>query len=101
MYFTSLECFFYTYLNFKVVKNSGAQAIHPGYGFLSENAEFADLCASEGVIFVGPPSSAIRDMGIKSTSKKIMSAANVPIIEGSLFSSVCFLEMNLSMDRFL
>ena len=41
------------------------QAIHPGYGFLSENTEFADLCDKEGVIFVGPPSSAIRDMGIK------------------------------------
>ena len=61
---------------------SGAQAIHPGYGFLSENAEFADLCSSEDIVFVGPPSSAIRDMGIKSTSKKIMAAADVPIIEG-------------------
>ncbi|XP_033638186.1 methylcrotonoyl-CoA carboxylase subunit alpha, mitochondrial-like [Asterias rubens] len=65
-----------------VAKASGAQAIHPGYGFLSENTEFADLCDQEGVIFVGPPSSAIRDMGIKSTSKGIMSAAGVPIIEG-------------------
>ncbi|XP_076806548.1 methylcrotonoyl-CoA carboxylase subunit alpha, mitochondrial-like [Clavelina lepadiformis] len=65
-----------------VAKSSGAQAIHPGYGFLSENAEFAELCSQENVIFVGPPSTAIRDMGIKSTSKKIMSAANVPIIEG-------------------
>lgn len=52
----------------------------PGYGFLSENVEFADLCEKEGVIFVGPPSSAIRDMGIKSTSKIIMNDANVPII---------------------
>ena len=69
--------------SFQVVKQTGAQAIHPGYGFLSENAEFADLCASEDVTFVGPPSSAIRDMGIKSTSKRIMSAANVPIIEGN------------------
>nr|XP_009859059.1 methylcrotonoyl-CoA carboxylase subunit alpha, mitochondrial isoform X1 [Ciona intestinalis] len=65
-----------------VAKDSGAEAIHPGYGFLSENAEFAELCSSNGVIFVGPPPSAIRDMGIKSTSKRIMSAANVPIIEG-------------------
>ena len=63
-----------------VAKKSGAQAIHPGYGFLSENVEFADMCAEEGVIFVGPPASAIRDMGIKSTSKIIMSDANVPII---------------------
>ncbi|XP_038049900.1 methylcrotonoyl-CoA carboxylase subunit alpha, mitochondrial-like [Patiria miniata] len=75
-----------SYLNkqkiLQVAKSSGAQAIHPGYGFLSENTEFADLCDKEGVIFVGPPSSAIRDMGIKSTSKSIMSAAGVPIIEG-------------------
>jgi 3-methylcrotonyl-CoA carboxylase alpha subunit len=44
---------------------TGAQAIHPGYGFLSENVEFAEQCAQEGVIFIGPPASAIRDMGIK------------------------------------
>eukprot|EP00057_Strongylocentrotus_purpuratus_P027279 XP_011681753.1 PREDICTED: methylcrotonoyl-CoA carboxylase subunit alpha, mitochondrial-like [Strongylocentrotus purpuratus] len=58
-----------SYLNkqkiIEVAKASGAKAIHPGYGFLSENTEFADLCDKEGVIFVGPPSSAIRDMGIK------------------------------------
>nr|CAG4642359.1 EOG090X02EP [Evadne anonyx] len=61
---------------------TGAQAIHPGYGFLSENVEFAEECAKEGVIFIGPPASAIRDMGIKSTSKHIMSAAGVPVING-------------------
>uniref|UniRef100_F7DYE1 Methylcrotonyl-CoA carboxylase subunit 1 n=1 Tax=Ornithorhynchus anatinus TaxID=9258 RepID=F7DYE1_ORNAN len=66
----------------QVAKMSEAQAIHPGYGFLSENTEFAELCKREGIIFIGPPSSAIRDMGIKSTSKAIMSAAGVPIVEG-------------------
>ncbi|XP_074860537.1 methylcrotonoyl-CoA carboxylase subunit alpha, mitochondrial isoform X4 [Carettochelys insculpta] len=66
----------------QVARISTAQAIHPGYGFLSENTEFAELCKQEGIIFIGPPSSAIRDMGIKSTSKAIMSAAGVPIIEG-------------------
>jgi len=75
-----------SYLNMhkilEVAKETGCQAIHPGYGFLSENVEFGTLCANEGIIFVGPPSSAIRDMGIKSTSKKIMQAANVPVIEG-------------------
>ncbi|KAF7475389.1 methylcrotonoyl-CoA carboxylase subunit alpha, mitochondrial [Marmota monax] len=66
----------------QVAKISAAQAIHPGYGFLSENVEFAELCKQEGIIFIGPPSSAIRDMGIKSTSKSIMAAAGVPIVEG-------------------
>ncbi|KAM8954464.1 methylcrotonoyl-CoA carboxylase subunit alpha, mitochondrial [Pelodytes ibericus] len=66
----------------RVARASGSQAIHPGYGFLSENTEFAESCKREGIIFIGPPSSAIRDMGIKSTSKAIMSAAGVPIIEG-------------------
>ncbi|XP_008068875.2 methylcrotonoyl-CoA carboxylase subunit alpha, mitochondrial [Carlito syrichta] len=66
----------------QVAKISAAQAIHPGYGFLSENMEFAELCKQEGIIFIGPPSSAIRDMGIKSTSKSIMTAAGVPVVEG-------------------
>ncbi|KAI6063090.1 Methylcrotonoyl-CoA carboxylase subunit alpha, mitochondrial [Aix galericulata] len=66
----------------KVAKASAVEAIHPGYGFLSENTEFAELCKQEGIIFIGPPSSAIRDMGIKSTSKAIMSAAGVPVVEG-------------------
>lgn len=66
----------------EVAKQSNCQAIHPGYGFLSESVEFADLCQREGVIFMGPPASAIRDMGIKSTSKAIMAAAGVPIING-------------------
>ncbi|TNN53077.1 Methylcrotonoyl-CoA carboxylase subunit alpha, mitochondrial [Liparis tanakae] len=59
-----------------------AMAVHPGYGFLSESTEFAEACKQEGIIFIGPPSSAIRDMGIKSTSKYIMAAAGVPIIGG-------------------
>ena len=64
----------------EVAKLAGAQAIHPGYGFLSENVEFAELCQKSGIIFVGPPSDAIRDMGIKSTSKIIMANAGVPVI---------------------
>ncbi|MPC14388.1 Methylcrotonoyl-CoA carboxylase subunit alpha, mitochondrial [Portunus trituberculatus] len=66
----------------EVAMSSGAQAVHPGYGFLSENAEFADECLKAGVVFVGPPASAIRDMGIKSTSKAIMSEASVPVVGG-------------------
>ncbi|KAG6462094.1 hypothetical protein O3G_MSEX013049 [Manduca sexta] len=75
-----------SYLNaekiLEVAKKSNSQAIHPGYGFLSENVEFCEKCATENVIFIGPPPSAIRDMGIKSTSKAIMSAAGVPIVRG-------------------
>ncbi|XP_033220190.1 methylcrotonoyl-CoA carboxylase subunit alpha, mitochondrial [Belonocnema kinseyi] len=65
-----------------IARKSKCQAIHPGYGFLSENVEFAELCQKSNIIFIGPPARAIRDMGIKSTSKAIMSAAGVPIIEG-------------------
>lgn len=75
-----------SYLNaskiLSVAKLADCQAIHPGYGFLSENVEFAELCAREGITFIGPPASAIHDMGIKSTSKAIMAAAGVPIING-------------------
>lgn len=65
-----------------IAKNAACQAIHPGYGFLSESVEFAELCQRENIVFMGPPSTAIRDMGIKSTSKAIMDAAGVPIING-------------------
>ena len=60
----------------------GAQAIHPGYGFLSENAEFAQACADAGICFVGPPAAAIRAMGSKSESKRIMAGAGVPLVAG-------------------
>ncbi|XP_076282124.1 methylcrotonoyl-CoA carboxylase 1 [Lasioglossum baleicum] len=65
-----------------IAKKSKCQAIHPGYGFLSENAEFAELCEEENITFIGPPTNAIRDMGIKNTSKAIMVAAGVPVIAG-------------------
>uniref|UniRef100_A0A915C9T6 Methylcrotonoyl-CoA carboxylase subunit alpha, mitochondrial n=1 Tax=Parascaris univalens TaxID=6257 RepID=A0A915C9T6_PARUN len=61
---------------------SGSQAIHPGYGFLSENAEFAEKCASAGIIFIGPPPKAIRDMGAKNISKQLMADAGVPVVMG-------------------
>src|SRR5476651_553532 len=65
-----------------VAKATGAQAIHPGYGFLSENAEFADACEKAGVVFIGPPASAIRAMGSKSAAKTIMANAKVPLVKG-------------------
>ena len=65
-----------------VARKTGAQAIHPGYGFLSENAGFASDCAKHGITFIGPPTQAIEDMGSKSASKRIMTDAGVPCVPG-------------------
>jgi 3-methylcrotonyl-CoA carboxylase alpha subunit len=61
---------------------TGAQAIHPGYGFLSENDEFAQACADAGLVFIGPPASAILAMGLKAESKQLMEKAGVPLVPG-------------------
>ena len=61
---------------------TGAQAIHPGYGFLSENEEFARACAKAGLVFIGPPASAIKAMGLKAESKQLMEKAGVPLVPG-------------------
>src|ERR687898_1154190 len=65
-----------------VAKQSGAECIHPGYGFLAENAQFAEACAAAGIVFVGPPPKAIRAMGLKDAAKRIMSEAGVPVVPG-------------------
>ena len=65
-----------------VAVRSGARAVHPGYGFLSENESFSRACKAAGIEFVGPPESAMRDMGSKAASKSIMTAAGVPVTPG-------------------
>ena len=77
-----------SYLNIAAVlaaaKQTGAEAIHPGYGFLSENAQFAEACAAAGIVFVGPPPAAIRAMGLKDRAKALMAKAGVPVVPGYL-----------------
>jgi 3-methylcrotonyl-CoA carboxylase alpha subunit len=65
-----------------IAGKAGAQAIHPGYGFLSENEPFAAACAKAGIVFIGPPPAAIAAMGSKSAAKRIMGAASVPLVPG-------------------
>src|ERR1044071_544945 len=67
-----------------VARFTQAQCIHPGYGFLSENAQFAEACAAVGIVFVGPPPSAIRAMGLKDQAKALMAKAGVPVVPGYL-----------------
>src|SRR5574343_2064000 len=66
----------------EAARATGAQAVHPGYGFLSENAEFAQACADAGLVFIGPPPSAINAMGLKAESKQLMEKAGVPLVPG-------------------
>ncbi|MBU2649235.1 acetyl-CoA carboxylase biotin carboxylase subunit [bacterium] len=75
-----------SYLNIdkiiQAAKSTGAEAIHPGYGFLAENADFADRCQEEGLVFIGPPAAVIRDLGDKITARQIMIKGGVPVIPG-------------------
>ncbi len=76
-----------SYLNIEriiaVARESGADAVHPGYGFLAENATFAGRCEQEEIVFIGPPASAIEAMGSKTRSRELMAAAGVPIVPGT------------------
>ncbi|RZG49379.1 urea carboxylase [Acinetobacter wuhouensis] len=66
-----------------VAKQTGAEAIHPGYGFLSENAEFCDLCEAQGIVFLGPNSAQMKSFGLKHTARELAIQANVPLLPGS------------------
>jgi len=68
---------------FKAAEETSADAIHPGYGFLSENADFAEACTKQGLIWVGPPAQVIRDMGDKIKARQLMQEAGVPVVPGS------------------
>src|SRR5271156_1331579 len=77
-----------SYLNIstiiEVARRSGADAIHPGYGFLSENAAFAEACEAAGVIFIGPPASAMRALGSKTKARQAADTAKMPRVPGSV-----------------
>jgi len=77
-----------SYLNMdailEVARRAGAEAIHPGYGFLAENADFAGRCEAAGIAFIGPPSSAIRAMGSKTSARRLATAAGVPVVPGAI-----------------
>jgi acetyl-CoA carboxylase biotin carboxylase subunit len=77
-----------SYLNIERIiasaKQTGAEAIHPGYGFLAENASFAEQCEASGITFIGPPSQVLQDLGNKTLSRRIMETAGVPVIPGMM-----------------
>ena len=79
---TAAETYLRPELIIDAATRTGADAVHPGYGFLSENADFAEACAAAGLTFVGPPSAAIRSMGSKTSAKQLMARAGVPVLPG-------------------
>jgi 3-methylcrotonyl-CoA carboxylase alpha subunit len=83
----------------EIARKSGAEAIHPGYGFLSENAGFAEACAAAGIVFIGPPVGAIRAMGSKSAAKTLMEKAGVPLVPGYHGEAQDFATLSAAAER--
>jgi 3-methylcrotonyl-CoA carboxylase alpha subunit len=78
---------------------TGARAIHPGYGFLSENADFADAVAAAGLVFIGPSGASMRKMGSKAGAKDLMSAAGVPVVPGYTGEEQSLEKLQAEADR--
>src|SRR5262249_59488253 len=78
---------------------TGAEAIHPGYGFLSENADFAQACADAGLVFVGPSAATIRLMGSKSAAKALMESSGVPVVPGHHGEDQSMATLQAAADR--
>jgi 3-methylcrotonyl-CoA carboxylase alpha subunit len=83
----------------EVARRAGVEAIHPGYGFLSENADFAAACAAAGIVFIGPPVAAIRAMGSKSAAKTLMEKAGVPLVPGYHGEAQDFVTLRAAAER--
>merc|ERR1719272_304969 len=83
----------------EIANCSGSDAVHPGYGFLSENANFCQQCINAGIEFIGPPIQAIKDMGSKSASKRIMEAANVPVVSGYYGDDQSMIRLKKEADK--
>ncbi len=83
----------------KVAKQARVEAIHPGYGFLSENPDFAAACEAAGLIFIGPPANVITEMGIKGRAKEIMEKAGIPIIPGGYVETDKLKDLEQQADR--
>ena len=83
----------------EVAKRSGAQAIHPGYGFLSENADFAEAVEAAGIVFIGPKAHSMRKMGSKAGAKELMQAAGVPVVPGYTGENQDAIHLHAEADR--